>query len=59
VKIVIAGAGSVGYHLAALLAKENQDITVIDRDEEVLERVGNKLDLLTLHGSATSVEILS
>ena len=57
-KIVIAGAGSVGYHLAALLAKENQDITVIDRDEEVLERVGNKLDLLTLHGSATSVEIL-
>ena len=32
-KIIIAGAGAVGFHLAALLAEEDQDITLIDTDE--------------------------
>ncbi|MEL6971863.1 MAG: NAD-binding protein, partial [Bacteroidota bacterium] len=36
-KIIIAGAGDVGFHLAEMLAYENQDITLIDRDQEVLE----------------------
>ncbi len=35
-KIVIAGAGEVGSHLAKLLSTEDQDITLIDRDAEKL-----------------------
>ena len=35
-KIVIAGAGEVGSHLAKLLSKENQDIILIDSDESKL-----------------------
>jgi len=57
-KIVIAGAGAVGFHLAELLSKENQDITLIDIDDEVLMHASTILDVLTIRGDAASVEIL-
>ncbi len=56
--IVIAGAGAIGFHLAELLSKEDQDITLIDTNDEVLTQVGRHLDVLTIHGDATSIEIL-
>ncbi len=46
-KIIIAGAGAIGFHLAELMSKENQDITLIDSDEEVLTHAGSHLDVLT------------
>ncbi len=51
-KIVIAGAGAVGFHLAELLSKENQDITLIDTNEEVLNHAGSHLDVMTIKGDA-------
>lgn len=57
-KIVIAGAGSVGYHLAKLLSLEDQDITLIDNDVEVLEKVSSKLDVMAIKGDATSIKVL-
>ena len=57
-KIVIAGAGAVGFHLAELLTKENQDITLIDTDREVLMQVARNLDVLTLEGDATLIQVL-
>ncbi len=57
-KIVIAGAGSVGYHLAKLLSHENQDITIIDTDDDVLDSVRNKLDVMTVSGNATSLNTM-
>ncbi|OAV43543.1 Trk system potassium transporter TrkA [Lewinella sp. 4G2] len=56
--IVIAGAGDVGFHLAKLMATENQDIILIDKDEEVLEYAGSHLDVLTIRGDSTSLETL-
>ena len=56
--IVIAGAGDVGFHLAKLMATENQDIILIDNDEEVLEYAGSHLDVLTVRGDCTSIETL-
>ena len=38
-KIIIAGAGEVGTHLAKLLSREEQDIILIDNDEEKLRAV--------------------
>lgn len=57
-KIIIAGAGDVGFHLAELLSYENQEITVIDLDEEKLTNISNKLDVATIKGSSTSYATL-
>jgi len=57
-KIIIAGAGALGFHLAKLLSKENQDITLIDTDEEVITNVGRHLDVMTIRGDASSITIL-
>ena len=57
-KIIIAGAGDIGFHLAELLASENQDITLIDTNPEVLEYAATHLDVMTLKGDASSMEIL-
>lgn len=52
-KIVIAGAGEVGTHLAKMLSDEEQDIIIMDTDERKLDALEN-YNLLTYHGSATS-----
>jgi trk system potassium uptake protein TrkA len=57
-KIIIAGAGAVGFHLAELLSKENQDITLIDSNSRVLEHAATHLDVMTLKGDATSTSVL-
>lgn len=57
-KIVIAGAGAIGFHLAELLSKEDKEITLIDTDENVLIHAGRHLDVMTIHGDATSLQIL-
>lgn len=54
-KIIIAGAGAVGTHLAKLLSGEKQDIILMDDDEEKLGRMGNNLDLMTVNLSPTSI----
>ena len=54
-KIVIAGAGNVGIHLAKLLADENQDITLIDESEQKLSRLDSSFDLLTIQESPVSL----
>lgn len=54
-KIIIAGAGAVGTHLARLLAKEKQDITLVDESEDKLTKVADNVDLMTLNVSPTSI----
>ena len=55
-KIIIAGAGGVGKHLAKLLAREKQDITLMDEDEDRLCNLDNNFDLMTMNASPTSIE---
>lgn len=57
-KIIIAGAGDVGLHLARLLAKEQQDITLIDTNEEVLEYAAAHVDVFTMRGNCSSISVL-
>lgn len=57
-RIIIAGAGDLGFHLAKLLAYEEQDIILIDQDSEVLDYASNHLDVHTIRGSSTSISIL-
>lgn len=57
-RIIIAGAGEVGTHLAKMLSNENHEIILIDPENERLKPVESSLDVLTYHGSATSMNIL-
>ncbi len=57
-RIVIAGAGEVGSHLAKMLSSESHDIVLIDCDEDKLRDIGSLYDLMTIHGSATSISLL-
>ena len=57
-KIIIAGAGEVGFHLAKLLSYESQDITLIDTNRDNLLYADTHLDIRTIKGDATSIAIL-
>lgn len=57
-KIIIAGAGDVGFHLAKLLSFESQDIYLVDTDGEKLEYASNHIDVITKRGDATSIKLL-
>ncbi|MDQ2178190.1 Trk system potassium transporter TrkA [Marinifilum sp. D714] len=57
-KIVIAGAGAVGTHLAKMLSHQDHDIILLDQDEEKLKEVDSHLDLLTIVGSSSSLKDL-
>jgi trk system potassium uptake protein TrkA len=57
-KIIIVGAGDVGFHLSKLLSFESQDIYLIDMDAEKLEYASSHIDVITIKGDATSVKLL-
>jgi trk system potassium uptake protein TrkA len=57
-KIIIAGAGEVGTHLAKLLSRENFDILLLDEDASKLRDLEASFDLLTSIGSPTSIKDL-
>ena len=57
-KIIIAGAGEVGYHLAKLLSFESHDITLIDNQKSNLNIAENKLDIKTIEGNSASISVL-
>lgn len=58
-RIVIAGAGAVGTHLAKLLSAENQDIILMDQDREKLNFSRSNLEMMTMTGSCTSLKDLT
>ncbi len=58
-KIIIAGAGEVGTHLAKMLSKEDQDITLLDSDQSRLDMIDSNYNLMTWNGSASSFDSLS
>lgn len=57
-KIIIAGGGEVGFHLAKLLSFESLDITLIDTDKERLNYAESHLDIKGIKGDASSVALM-
>ena len=57
-RIIIAGAGEVGSHLAKMLSIDSNDITIIDSDEERLDILKSNTDVITFHGNPSSIEVL-
>lgn len=58
-KIVIAGVGEVGSHLARMLGEEMHDITVIDDDPKNIENISGFSDIVTITGDATTFDALA
>ena len=58
-KILILGAGQVGSSVAASLAREDDDITVVDQSSELLERLQDHYDIRTVQGKASHPEVLA
>lgn len=54
-KIVIAGAGEVGTHLAKMLSRENHDIILIDEDDNKLRPMEENYDIMVAEGLSTSI----
>jgi trk system potassium uptake protein TrkA len=57
-KVLIVGAGEVGFHLAQRLSEENQDVILIESDPERAEFASQQLDVLTIHGNGASLPVL-
>ena len=57
-KIVIAGAGEMGSHLAKMLSGNGHDITVIDSDQKLLADVASLADVITVEGDSTTFAVL-
>ncbi len=57
-KIIIVGAGEVGFHIASHLALENKDVVVIDRNPDAIRRISDNLDVQTVTGSGSSPVVL-
>jgi trk system potassium uptake protein TrkA len=57
-KVIIIGAGEVGFHIASRLALENKDVVVIDLNPESLRRISDEIDAQVLRGSGSSPIIL-
>jgi len=58
-KIVIAGAGEVGTHLARLLGQENHDITLMDENRDRLNKIKDNVELMPVVGKCTSLNDLN
>ena len=57
-KIVIAGAGDMGTHLAKMLSGNDHDITVVDVDAKALAEVDSLVDVVTVEGDTTQFSVL-
>ena len=58
-RVIIVGAGKVGFSVAKYLVEEDHDVIVIEEDEERCEIIQNNLDVMTIVGNGASPKILT
>lgn len=58
-KIVVVGAGKVGYSLAQRLIQDNHDVYIIDRSQERIENLENVLDVSLVQGNGSDIHLLN
>lgn len=57
-RILIVGAGKVGYNMAQILSVEDHDVFLVEEDEERARQVDESLDVSVIHGSGSSIAVL-
>lgn len=58
-RVIICGAGQVGYNIASYLAREENDVTVVDNDSALIARINDELDVNGMVGHASNPDTLS
>ena len=57
-KIIIVGAGKLGYDLTKILSQEDHDVIVIDKDADALKPIADNFDVMIVNGNGASIKIL-
>jgi trk system potassium uptake protein len=57
-KVMIVGAGKLGYKIAEAMILEDIDVTLVDDNSKVIQRVNQQLDVLTVVDSGINVKML-
>ena len=57
-KVVLCGAGQVGFNIARYLSLENNDVTVIDQSPELIGKINDSLDVQAFVGHASHPDVL-
>ncbi len=57
-RVIVIGAGEVGFDVARMLAGEQNDVVIVDNDIDAVRNVSEKLDVLTVTGNGTSADVL-
>jgi len=58
-RVVIVGAGEVGFNTALMLSREGHDIVLIEQNERLVERATEQLDALAIQGNGASPRLLA
>lgn len=58
VKVIVCGAGQVGFNIAKQLAAEHNDVTVIDQNAELIRKISDTLDVQGMTGHAAHPDVL-
>ncbi|MEP5700806.1 MAG: Trk system potassium transporter TrkA, partial [Sneathiella sp.] len=57
-KVIVCGAGQVGSNIARQLAREGNDVTLVDQNPELVRKIGDELDVRAMVGHASHPEVL-
>ena len=57
-KVIVCGAGQVGYSIARYLAQEDNDVTVVNQSQQLTRKIADTLDIKTVNGFASHPDIL-
>ena len=57
-KVVIAGAGDVGFQIAKQLIDERKDVVVVERDPKTAKHASNYLDCMVIQGEGNNIDVL-
>ena len=57
-KVIVVGAGVVGYNAALMVSDEGHDVVVVEQSQEKIDRIRRKLDVMTVAGSGANRKVL-
>ncbi len=57
-KVIICGAGQVGYNIARQLAAEDNDVTIIDQSAELIQKINDSLEVRAIRGFGSQPDVL-
>jgi trk system potassium uptake protein TrkA len=58
-RFIICGAGQVGYSIADYLTREDNDVTVVDKNQSLIAQINDDLDVNAIYGHASNPDVLS